>query len=252
MEYGNTTDSRVNRTGTTVLSWKLNKITDRFNNSITYSYYEYDDERPVTLISYNGNTAQIKFKYKQRSDVSNYVYGGIEFTRNILLDNIEITNNSVLFKRYEFAYMLDNKSQLQKVTECSSSGQQINPTVFSWTKKTDGLNESTFLNDGQSYYTGDYNGDGISDLVCATGSTWKLYLGSTTGNMQYVTQGSIPGTSFNTIVPGDFNGDGKYDMMLIFWGYNYSTGYYGYYNAQYCQSTGTGFKIGRASCRETV
>ena len=177
---------RVLGSGSTVHSWKLNKVSDRFNNSITYTYFEYDDERPIIQINYNGNNAQIKFNYKQRYDIGTYVYGGTEYTRNILLDNIEIINNSSLFKRYEFAYTLNNKSQLSKLTEFSSLNQQMNPTVFAWTKQTESLNESNSINIKYiDYFEGDYNGDGISDLISISLNNsiyyWKLHIGSTTG-----------------------------------------------------------------------
>ena len=241
MEYGNTTDSRVLGSGSTVHSWKLNKVSDRFNNSITYTYFEYDDERPIIQINYNGNNAQIKFNYKQRYDIGTYVYGGTEYTRNILLDNIEIINNSSLFKRYEFAYTLNNKSQLSKLTEFSSLNQQMNPTVFAWTKQTESLNESNSINIKYiDYFEGDYNGDGISDLISISLNNsiyyWKLHIGSTTGTMQYVTEGALPGY-LEAIVPGDFNGDGKDDMMII----SSDNNQIKQYRATYYQSNGTGF-----------
>jgi hypothetical protein len=225
MEYGNTSDSRILRTGTTVLSWKLNKITDRFNNTINYSYFEYDDEKPICLISYNGGTAQIKFQYKQRSDKSNYVYGGIEFTRNILLEKIEMANNGQLFKKYEFNYMLDNCSKLLKITERSSTEQLMNPTVFSWTKQTDALNQTTHYSNSISelYFEGDFNGDGRTDLLTTpippiggfykSTDKWKLYLANTAGNMVYTSEGFLNAGTYDFMV-ADFNADGLSDMIV--------------------------------------
>ena len=223
LEYGNTSDSRVLRSGTTVLTWKLNKITDRFNNSIVYSYYEYKDEKPVTLISYNGGISQIKFKYKHRADYKKYVYGGKEFTRDILLDNIEINNNGLLFKKYEFSYMLDNCSQLQKITETSSAGQQMNPTVFSWTKQIDALSQTTHYSNStnERYFHGDFNGDGITDFVAipdktsyTTSDKFTLYIGSTSGTMVKKVEKYLK-AGFKNFLQGDFNGDGKTDLLMI-------------------------------------
>ncbi|MDO8929082.1 MAG: SpvB/TcaC N-terminal domain-containing protein, partial [Bacteroidota bacterium] len=139
-EYGNTSDSKILRNASCILTWKINKITDRYGNSISFSYFESDDERPVLQILYAGTTstlAEINFRYKQRSDISTYVYGGKEFTRDLLLDNIEMKNNGQTYKKYELGYMLDNYAQLQKITEYSSQNQPLNPLVFTYTKQTD-------------------------------------------------------------------------------------------------------------------
>ena len=96
---------RNSRNGTCILKWKVNKITDRYNNYITFSYLSTDDELPIEMIEYTGNSsasqspfAQILFNYKYRDDLSRYIYGGREFTRNILLDNIEIKTNGLQLK----------------------------------------------------------------------------------------------------------------------------------------------------------
>jgi len=100
LEYGNSSDSRVMRTSSCVLVWKLNKISDRFGNYVSYEYYAHDDEHPIHKIGYNyGNPAGtnagaiITFRYKRRADKSVYVFGGNRFTRDLLLDNIEIKNS---------------------------------------------------------------------------------------------------------------------------------------------------------------
>jgi len=224
MEYGNTSDSRVIRSGTTVLSWKLNKITDRFNNTINYSYFEYDVEQPICLISYNGGAAQITFQYKQRTDKSNYVYGGKEFTRNILLEKIEMANNGLLFKKYEFNYMNDNCSKLIKITERSSAEQLMNPTVFSWTKQTDVLNQSTHYSNSanEKYFHGDFNGDGITDFIAiadkqtyTSSDKFSLYLGTTNGTMVKKVDINLK-TDFKDFLIGDYDGDGKTDLLMSY------------------------------------
>ncbi|GEM_PF-6174831 len=55
-EYGNSVDSRVYRDGYSVLFWKVNKISDRYGNYITFKYVTTDDEHPVETIEYTGNT----------------------------------------------------------------------------------------------------------------------------------------------------------------------------------------------------
>jgi hypothetical protein len=198
-EYGNTTDSKVLRDGTCILTWKINKITDRYGNYITYTYFESDDERPILQIDYTGNSAagktpfaQINFRYTQRSDISTYVYGGKEFTRDILLDNIEVKNNGQIFKRYELSYVLDNYAELQKITEYSSQNQPLNPLVFTYFHSIEFFSTRDFSPGTGTFWTfqGDFNGDGRADFITVpakadftTSDKWKLYLGSSTGQM---------------------------------------------------------------------
>ena len=63
MEYGYTTDSRIEAQGRTdgaVLNWQLNKITDVNGNYILFSYVEDNSNGEYRLekIDYTGNTAQ--------------------------------------------------------------------------------------------------------------------------------------------------------------------------------------------------
>jgi RHS repeat-associated protein len=227
-EYGNTTDSKL-KNGTCILSWKLNKITDRYNNYIRFSYVTTDNELPIEKIEYTGNGtsqipfAQILFHYKTRADISSYIYGGKEFTRNVLLDNIEVRNKGLVFKKYGLDYMRDTYAQLQKVTEYSSQNISLNPTVFAWTDQTElftqAPNYSSTTDD--LLFTGDFNGDGREDLVTVPNKTsylatdqWKLYLADASGNLNTVMATGYLNTAFETFMVNDFNGDGLTDLMM--------------------------------------
>jgi RHS repeat-associated protein len=245
-EYGNTPDSKL-KNGTSILKWKVNKITDRYNNYITFSYLSTDDELPIEMIEYTGNSsasqspfAQILFNYMYRDDITRYVYGGKEFTRNILLDNIEIKTNGLLFKKYGFDYTGDGYTyaQLQKVTEYSSQNLPLNPTVFAWTTQTEQFGQANYSGTlDELVYIGDYNGDGRDDVVTTpnlatytSADKWKLYLADASGTMVYISQGDL-NTAFKTFKVNDFNGDGMTDLMM-----QENAGTYYFY-----QSTGTSF-----------
>ena len=228
-EFGNSENSRITNSNGCILSWKVNKISDRFNNYITFTYYSSDDERPVKTIHYTGNSATgqypfayIQFNYKYRSDVSDYFYGGKKFTRDILLDNIEVKYNGQSYKKYVLTYMIDTYSQLLKVTEHSSQNATLNPTVFAWTDETEQFTETTHYSSTQNerYYHGDFNGDGRTDFVVVqvkpsytSYDKWKLYLANTSGTMVYSKNGNL-NASFETFLVGDFNGDGLTDLMM--------------------------------------
>ena len=228
-EYGNTVDSKVKNAAGVILIWKVNKISDRHNNYISFSYLDTDDEHPIGKIEYTGNSslsldpfAQVIFNYKNRSDVSTYCYGGKEFTRNILLDNIEIKSNGQPVRKYGLTYMLNGYSQLIKITEFSSQNIALNPTVFAWTSHTPQFTPTyNYLGtDNDRYYVGDFNGDGRDDVVTvpvktsySTSDKWKLYLANASGSMDSTTQGDL-NSSFEDFWVNDYNGDGMDDLMM--------------------------------------
>lgn len=228
-EFGNTADSKVTKGNGCVLSWKVNKITDRHNNYISFSYIADDDEHPISKIKYTGNSslskspfAEIVFNYKYREDVNRYFYGGEEFVRDILLSHIEVINNGQTFRKYALSYMKDTHSQLLKVTETSSQNAALNPTVFAWTDQTEQFTQTIHYSNSANefYFTGDFNGDGRADLVAVPEKTaytssdkWKLYLANSSGNLVYKTQGAL-NSSFEKFLVNDFNGDGLVDLMM--------------------------------------
>ncbi|MDD4190742.1 MAG: VCBS repeat-containing protein, partial [Mangrovibacterium sp.] len=229
-EFGNTADSKIANATGSILSWRVNKITDRDNNSVIITYYNStsDDEQPVKRITYNPNSStgspltRILFYYKYRADISRYCYGGTEFTRDVLLDRIEIENNGLLFKKYEMNYMRDVYSQLQKVTQYSSQGSALNPAAVAWTAQTSQFTQTTNYT-GETwelYYVGDYDGDGRDDLVVApnkesytSSDKWKLYLADANGMMVWHAEGNL-NSYFESFLIGDFNGDGLTDLMM--------------------------------------
>ncbi len=229
LEFGNDEGSRIRNNQGSILSWRINKISDRYNNYIVFNYIASDDERPIGSILYTGNSsasqapfASIQFNYKYRSDVHSYYYGGKEFIRNILLDNIEVKYNGQSFKKYNLTYTLDSHSQLIKVTEYSSQDASLNPVVFTWSSQTNQFSETNHYtnSDNERYYHGDFNGDGRVDFVTVpvkssytSNDKWKLYLANSSGNMVYATQGDL-NTYFETFLTEDFNGDGLSDLMM--------------------------------------
>ncbi|MFA7468792.1 MAG: FG-GAP-like repeat-containing protein, partial [Desulfotomaculaceae bacterium] len=151
-----------------------------------------------------------------------YCYGGTEFTRDVLLDRIEIENNGLLFKKYEMNYMRDVYSQLQKVTQYSSQGSALNPAAVAWTAQTNQFTQTTNYSSttDEYYFVGDFNGDGRDDLVTTPVKTsytssdkWKLYLADASGTMVYHTEGNL-NSSFEYFLVNDFNGDGLTDLMM--------------------------------------
>ncbi len=251
-EYGNTSDSKIIRDGSCILSWKINKITDRYGNYIKFTYFDSDDEKPILQIDYTGNgstvnpPSQVYFHYKQRTDISTYIYGGKEFTRDLLLDNIEIKNNNRAYKKYQMSFcQVENRTQLQKVTEYSSQNQPLNPTVFSYTQSSKELRAvPTFYTSSEKerVFHGDFNGDGRMDMliipsnsIFPNGCNGKLYLANTSGNMVFKNNFYLrPG--FYNLLLADFNGDGCCDIVQVYLDSNGDADY----NFEYSRSNSDG------------
>jgi hypothetical protein len=68
--------------------------------------------------------------------------------------------------------------------------------------------------------TGDFNGDGKTDLVLYNSKTALAYIGSGNGNGTFAFQSLFWSPGYNFVATGDLNGDGKTDVAL----YNSSTG----------------------------
>ncbi len=86
----------------------------------------------------------------------------------------------------------------------------------------------------QKFYTGDYDGDGKTDLFHHAHD--KIHIYSLNKNNRLVFKTTITNTNFktdNTILPGDYNGDGKTDFLFSQGDGNSTWGFY--------ISNGTGF-----------
>jgi FG-GAP-like repeat len=77
----------------------------------------------------------------------------------------------------------------------------------------------------ETYTTGDFNGDGKTDMIVtsSTGSDWYFSTGPGTWTLKYRRPDLPLGAA--TFVPGDFNGDGKTDVIITT-----ATGSYWYFS----------------------
>jgi RHS repeat-associated protein len=257
-EYGNTADSKLkDDNGVITISWQINKMYDQYGNYIEYIYEMNVREIRIKEINYTGkfNTAtgnvtlvpynKISFTYKDRTADKNAQYiAGSEVALNSLLTEIVIyTEGSLQVKKYTFEYGVDidnMRSFLNSVKEYGSDNSVLNATILKYNNAVISIQSANSIKFvGDIIGTGDFNGDGLKDILTAT------HAFDANRNAEFIDQIkvnlSIPGTglffpSFTKSIVGtryfdsenrplvldnknvfvqDFNGDGRDDICVI-------------------------------------
>jgi hypothetical protein len=196
-----------------------------------------------TRINYTGNVAKglspyasVRFEYTDRTDTVRQYAAGSPVRTLKRLDKIKTYVGETIVSEYRLTYDVSPASKRLRLTSlqlCDASSNCLPPTVFayenggftttgglSFTKTTNGL-PLTSLKDFGYVYFGDWNGDGITDMMA-----WKKGSGDNRWFISNTTSGST--VSFSThanpittgdindgigLVFGDWNGDGATDMM---------------------------------------
>ena len=190
--YGKNNDSRLEVNGfvnsppyttsiTRTLVWYLDKMTDSHGNSINYTYNNNLGEVTLREISYTENEGTIpqikpynfiRFYYDKREDSnSNYLYGNV-LQNTLLVREIEVFCESKSIRRYEFSYIFESQTYLREIVKFEGN-KKLNPTRF---KYGDDLPIDNSFRDNNhimasnlpsnaKYITGDFNGDGKTDIA---------------------------------------------------------------------------------------
>ncbi len=245
--FGLTSDSKIEAVGTShVLYWAANKMNDRLGNYLTINYYEDPAGTNFypTKISYTGNSHEslltqptnfLEFIYENRPDTQRKFVGGSVVVVNKRLSSIRSystnANVNTLVKEYKFAYKPSStatlNSYLASITECGFNNSCFKPTTFSW--KDFESSQLSFSGNGSGDWsansvgqtrtiTGDFNGDGRTDLAghqnnSSDLSLWTVSLSNGTSFNNQNWSGVNPNSDMRNFFVGDFNGDGKTDMM---------------------------------------
>jgi RHS repeat-associated protein len=185
------------------LAWYLSKVYDSHGNYISYIYYNQNDEVSIKEIDYTGTSSAvpyntIKFFYDNRADKSaKYLLNNI-IKSSLILREIEIDCEGNYAKGYKFTYGKTSQTFLEEISEFGSDYTKLNSTYIRYGSNTSfnntvistqpkNQNENDLMTNA-SYRVGDFNGDGLSDLVAFqydqmwpdgtfnyTG-VWRLYL----------------------------------------------------------------------------
>lgn len=231
VEYGNTADSRVEAQGKTIAAaWAADRISDTVSNYITFTYFEdtANGEHRIQRIDYTGNATTgvapynaVEFEYETRPDIETiYIKGSKSQTSQRLLKMLTRQSGNVV-KDYSLIYEVGSttgRSRLVSLTQCAANGDCLAPTTFAWQEGEAGLNataQNTGISGSNALYARaiDVNGDGKTDIVYPTGTTWKVRLSQGDSFSSEIDTG-ILNTGYQYARPLDFNSDGRIDMLV--------------------------------------
>lgn len=266
LEYGATTDSRrrVSSTNATARSWALSEIRDKNGNYLSVSYLQTADGSafaPSTLgwganknvststhghwviIGVGSQRTDQETGYAAGAFVKNqYLVAGIKtFTSTTNSSGVPSWSQTDYVKHYQLQYQpspTTQRNRLVKVTEYGAgfSGGSKPPTQFSWNDAAGGITVSSSsvavasgdIRSNYDIFAGDFNGDGIADVVLFGSSSSHFCSGPGLGPLTSCTQIGTGDwrTSYSkspdasnlvrtNVLVGDFNGDGVTDLYLV-------------------------------------
>jgi hypothetical protein len=243
MEFGRSMDSQIPAQGkATALAWAMNKVSDSKTNylTVTWVYDPNNFEFYPGRVDYTGNAAQgvspynsVQFVYAPRPDVLPAYQAGSLMQTTVRLTDVQTFSGASLVSDYRIAYQDGATVPLSRVSSiqlCGANSLCLPATSFTTTNDALGTfslaSQTISANFGipvTSAYTrvdGDFNGDGKSDYALVANNVIYGFLSNGDGTFAQTSQviganfGSPPSAEY-TLVPGDFNGDGKSDYALV-------------------------------------
>lgn len=240
--YGQTADSKIEAQGsaTNIRVWALSKSRDAKGNYYSVSYTENNaaGEFYPVRIAYTGNDGvagqiadnqSVSFVYEAaaRPDpTTTYVYGDI-VKNTVRLSKIKTyagpsTSEANMVREYQLGYQSapsTGRSRLLTLRECvgdGANGKCYAPTTFTYQNTgTTQASAATWSSSGitSKERTGDFNGDGVTDLFDIRGGAAYVYLSNKTSLSTAAQWGTGFGTNVQAIRATDMNADGKTDLV---------------------------------------
>lgn len=175
LEYGTSTDARISG-GSSIYTWRLNKVSDANGNYMTYTYGQENGESWISKIDYTGNTingkrpyATMIFNYDIRNDKNTYYHKDLKYVQKRILTTISSFSLGELTRKYDFIYtFVDQNTQLIEIKETGTDGTSFNTKKVNWESIiATSISANNFINnydDQEKILQGDFNGNGINDI----------------------------------------------------------------------------------------
>lgn len=238
-ELGATADSQLRSSSQSILAWNLNRAHDRQGNDFIVSYLQdlSNGFAAPQRILYTGNSAaglarynEVSFAYAPRSFTKDSFVAGERFSVTQRMTQIRTYAEGVPVLTYDLQYDNDpasHEDRLISIQECGASGLCLPATTFTW-----GAGAGSAFAAGQSFanlspaqglwsqyhypiFSGDLNGDGLTDLMRVQLNGTLTCLNSRTAGFSACQtlndfgQQSWPETNSKPLVLGDWQGSGR-------------------------------------------
>lgn len=271
-KYSNTTDGFQSAGGETTgaaYAYALKRVEDRTGNFLSFTYADQGEgEHLLTKIDYTGGSesidpqAYLSFTYEARTNVAqNYLAGRhVNSTKRLasIEGYIKVGSSDKLATKYSLAYedaATAGRTHLKSITPAFANPQSANydlqsapGTVVTWGAAPTVLSAPGAAFEPSSSHTlranwqGDFNGDGRSDVLFLEGTNYVVATPNGDGSWSSYTAPvgtwGVFGWGPGPVAVGDFNGDGKSDLVWHNYGTSNPAQNQGWYLAL---STGTGF-----------
>ncbi|WP_051517009.1 FG-GAP-like repeat-containing protein [Herbaspirillum sp. RV1423] len=263
MEYGKTTDARIEAQGkTTIRVWALNRIEDTKGNYLMASYTKdaANGDYYPNRIDYTGNskintapTNSVQFQYEARPDIVPMYQAGSLMRNAVRLKSLALYGGTSAVKTYNIAYQVDGAAKRSRISEVSECSAEVcrGKFKFDWSNEVSSFGSSERSDTGfrpadgwfspnfqNRVWTVDVNGDGLPDVLGVTdgGFYWQLNTGSGFGAVQQVEATFKPSYGWfdpsmqNRVWITDVNGDGLPDILGatdsgLYWQLNTGAGF---------------------------
>jgi RHS repeat-associated protein len=227
-EYGSTANSFIDlQSSGSAVFWLLSKTTDLSGNTITYDYSKDSStgEFYLTSITYAGNR-RIEFTYGNRNDIITMYIAGKVVNVKKSLSNIKTYIGTNMLKEYKVRSSFDVfGTKVLQIEEYGPGGDLYNPVVINYGSalKTGSEYVKYVTRQGRPVYA-DFDGDGKTDFVdVPVKSTYTssdkatLFSASVSSNQVTFSNKSTLALcdGFRNFLTGDFNGDGKMDLVTV-------------------------------------
>ncbi len=218
-----------------VFKWCLDYVVDANGNFIQFFYFKDQGQIYLDHIDYTGNEHQGTVPDKTvtflRDDVrmDTAIMGGTNFLikTRYRLSQINVIAKGNLVRSYKMGYMssaVTKQSLLETVQQLGKDGVTQLPTItmsYMPENSSPGFNYVTWTSPGRpkTYKLSDFNGDSKEDIMaifgCDTFDDTTNMTVSTAPDEAFSSWLSLSRSAYRpeSSIPGDFNGDGKADLL---------------------------------------
>lgn len=187
--YGSSLNSRqltalgISLQSKRIVAWYLDEVKDSNGNTIKYTYktdnsYLYLDKVTYGHENETPDVGEINFSYETRPDVQLFKLKESDGKMQWRLKSVTSQTGENIYRTYSFNYgTSDGFSRLSTITEKNANGESLNPITLQWNNNpafsqtvqspNNDIPTSTSYRviHGEDFFSGDFNGDGVDDIV---------------------------------------------------------------------------------------